>query len=207
VQKVISANHYRGVISANKYEKATLVWIDWLIFKVFLHSCHTQSDISLNKYENAKPVRMNWLWAHFVLRKFIRTVVTSLTRTGVLIINIISSHSLPPFLLTQLFMWANGSIDSISWLNQTFGQGSPTLLPFPLAYLTAFPPRLAYCLSPSPSFSCRQMALLATYPNLTKPLGRAHPAYSLSPLTKLFMQVNGSTGSLSWQPKLRAGLT
>ncbi len=36
-------------------------------------------------------------------------------------------------------------------------------------------------LSPSPSFTCEQMALLATYPDLTQPLGRVHLAYSLSP--------------------------
>ncbi len=46
-----------------------------------------------------------------------------------------------------------GSIGNLSWLNLTFVQGSPSLLPFPLTYLImrangSIDPHLAYCLSP-----------------------------------------------------------
>ncbi len=53
------------------------------------------------------------------------------------------------------FGWTTSvqSIGKLSWLNLTFGQGSPSLLPFPLTKLSAFHPHQAYCLSPSPSYS------------------------------------------------------
>jgi hypothetical protein len=47
-------------------------------------------------------------------------------------------------------MQANGSIGNLSWLNLTIGQGSPSLIPFPLSQLSAFHPHLTYSLFPSP---------------------------------------------------------
>ncbi len=55
----------------------------------------------------------------------------------------VGSPDFLPFPLTLLFMQANGSIGNLSWLNLTFGQGSPSYLPFTLSQLSAFLPLLA----------------------------------------------------------------
>ncbi len=58
VQNDISADCYRGDISANKCEKVTSVLMDWVIFKWHSHSCHTECSRSGNKYEKVTPVGM-----------------------------------------------------------------------------------------------------------------------------------------------------
>jgi hypothetical protein len=58
-------------------------------------------------------------------------------------------------------MQPNCSIGILSWLNLTFGQGSPSLLPFPPHQTLYFSPSPRLVPFPSPSLFCLKMALLA----------------------------------------------
>jgi hypothetical protein len=55
----------------------------------------------------------------------------------------------------------------LTYPNLWAGLTQLTPFPLPLTQCCAFPPHLAWCLSSSPSLFCLEMALLATYPDVT----------------------------------------